>query len=280
MSYHWDFDNGEAADGSEVQYAYSSVGTYTVVLTVDDAKGGVDTDTIIVTVEQNDPPTVVLKADPTTGGPPLTVDFSAVGTSDAQTPLADLLFTWNFGDGSPSVTGYNLITQSYTYDAAAIYRATLTVSDGVLQSQKSVDITVRIPPPGPPSAALTADPSSGPAPMTVTYDASGTTDPDDDLATFLWEYGDGSIARESLATVTVITHQYSEAGTYTARLTAFDMQGRSSVAVVEIIVDEGGEAAVTPPAGACGFGMVETLTFGLVSLAGLRVGARRRRRPR
>jgi hypothetical protein len=72
---------------------------------------------------------------------------------------------------------------------------------------------------------------------------------------------------------------YEGGGTFSARLTAFDMQGRSSVATVEVVVS-GEPVAVTPPPTAvgCGFGAVETLAFGLVSLMGLRISGRRKRR--
>ena len=193
-----------------------------------------------------------------------------------------MLFTWEFRDGTSPVTATGLAgaTITHTFSAAAVYQAAVTVSDGVLSDRATVEITVRTPPPGPPTAALTAAPASGPSPLAVDFDAGGTIDPDVDLATFLWEFGDGSIALESLATVTRRTHTYNDPGTYTARLTAFDMQGQSSVAMVEIIVDEGGAPEVVPPAGACGFGMVETLSFGLVGLSAMRLGTRRRRRSR
>jgi len=289
LDFLWDFDLNDGVDtdhpdatGTPVTRSYANEGNYTATLTVTDGKGPGVTDTVAVVVSRNDPPVARLKADPTSGGPPLTVNFDASGSSDREKPLAGLVFTWNFRDGTSLVTATGLAgaTISHTFSAAAVYQVSVTVSDGVLSDQATVEITVRTPPPAAPTAALTAAPASGPSPLAVDFDAGGTIDPDDDLATFLWEFGDGSIALESLATVTRRTHTYNEPGTYTARLTAFDMQGQSSVAMVEISVGEGGAPEVVPPAGACGFGMVETLSFGLVGLSAMRLGTRRRRRTR
>jgi hypothetical protein len=72
---------------------------------------------------------------------------------------------------------------------------------------------------------------------------------------------------------------YEGGGTFSARLTAFDMQGRSSVATVEVVVSGEPVGAAPPPAAVgCGFGAVETLAFGLVSLTGMRIHGRRKRR--
>ncbi|UCG34096.1 MAG: PKD domain-containing protein [Phycisphaerales bacterium] len=282
----WDFDDSNGVDpanpdatGAMVTHDYDTEGTYTVTLTVDDRKGGVDTDTVQVTVTRNDPPVARLTATPTSGGPPLTVNFDASASSDPETARANLMFTWDFDDGSAPVSGRDRVKVSHTYNAAAIYRPSVSVSDGVLTDTAEVEITVRTPPPSAPVASLSATPDNGPAPLIVTFDSAGTYDPDDDLATFLWEFGDGTIARESLATVTSVSHMYQGGGTFSARLTAFDMQGRSSVATVQVVVT-GEPAGVAPPPAAvgCGFGAVETLALGLVSLMGLRIHGRRKHR--
>jgi PKD repeat protein len=50
-SYHWDFGDGEEADGAQVQHAYAAVGKYPVKLTVGDARGQRHTDTAYVHVD-------------------------------------------------------------------------------------------------------------------------------------------------------------------------------------------------------------------------------------
>lgn len=104
----------------------------------------------------------------------------------------------------------------------------------------------------PPVARLTADRTSGGAPLTVTFDASTSSDPDstDTVATHTFTFGDGS------ATVTqagaAISHTYASAGTYTATLTVTDDRGLRSAntASVEIGVIPRAPAITTPAAGA------------------------------
>ena len=111
-------------------------------------------------------------------------------------------------------------------------------------------------------------------------DAGGSTDADDDLSTFLWEFGDGSIAKDSLASVKQIRHTYVAEGVYSARLTVFDMRGQSSTAQLSISVQEGpGQSAPAGGAPACGFGAGLPLSVGLVGLVGMKRRRRIRRGP-
>ena len=82
-----------------------------------------------------------------------------------------------------------------------------------------------------PTAALTASPSSGPAPLADTLDASGSSDPDGNALTFTYDFGDGSPTTATSATS--LTHTYA-AGNYTASVTANDGRGGTSTATASI----------------------------------------------
>jgi glucose/arabinose dehydrogenase len=79
----------------------------------------------ITAIGSNQPPVARATAAPTQGAAPLTVQFSATESSDADGDPLTLL--WDFGDGSPSSTD---ATPLHTYEAPGGYTATLTVSDG------------------------------------------------------------------------------------------------------------------------------------------------------
>ena len=79
----------------------------------------------------------------------------------------------------------------------------------------------------PPTAVASASPTSGPAPLTVSFDGTGSSDPDPgDTITYAWDldgdgaYDDSSSARPS--------RTYSQPGTYTVRLRVADNHGASA----------------------------------------------------
>ncbi len=73
----------------------------------------------------NTPPDAVMNASPTDGLTPLTVNFSATGSSDVDGDYP-LSYSWNFGDGSPLATGS---TASHVYTMTGTFQAVLTVTD-------------------------------------------------------------------------------------------------------------------------------------------------------
>jgi len=73
-----------------------------------------------------------------------------------------------------------------------------------------------------PTAALTATPSSGTAPLTVTLNASGSRDPDGSSLTYLFNFGDGTSAGPQSSANT--THVFA-AGTYQPTVTVMDASG-------------------------------------------------------
>src|SRR5205823_5503870 len=97
-----------------------------------------------------------------------------------------------------------------------------------------------------PIAVIKPSSTSGTSPLSVTFDATGSSDPDGNIAQFLWDFGDGATGAGALA-----AHTYS-AGSYTATLRVIDDQGASAFASVLIGVDNKPpivNATVSPPAG-------------------------------
>jgi PKD repeat protein len=75
----------------------------------------------------------------------------------------------------------------------------------------------------PPVARISANPTSGDAPLTVQFSGTGSSDPEGGALTYGWNFGDGGTS--SSATV---SHTYQSAGTFTATLTVTDNGGLQS----------------------------------------------------
>lgn len=71
-----------------------------------------------------------------------------------------------------------------------------------------------------PTAAFTADSTN----LQASFDASGSVDPDGSIASYTWDFGDGTPAGSAVRT----THAYAGAGSYTVRLTVTDNAGASA----------------------------------------------------
>lgn len=89
----------------------------------------------------------------------------------------------------------------------------------------------------PPMPLVTANPTSGDPPLTVTFDASGSSDPDaGDSLTFAWDLDeDGSFDDGTGPTATTT---YTTEGVRRARVRVSDVAGASAVGVVDVVVGD------------------------------------------
>lgn len=85
------------------------------------------------------------------------------------------------------------------------------------------------------TAALSASPASGEAPLSVTFTLSGSTG---NIVAYTLKFGDGSTPATGTDITTAVTHEYDEAGTFTAELTVQDAQGRTAKETKTITVTE------------------------------------------
>ncbi|MGD8626067.1 MAG: PKD domain-containing protein, partial [Anaerolineae bacterium] len=175
----------------------------------------------------NQPPVAVASADPQSGMAPLTVQFSADGSSDPDGTI--VAYAWTFGDGSASSEA----NPTYTYNGAGTYQVTLTVTDdggATADDTLTIDVSQAN---QPPVAVASADPQSGMAPLTVQFSADGSSDPDGTIVAYAWYFGDGSASSEANPTYT-----FNGAGTYQVTLTVTDDGGATADDTLTIQVDD------------------------------------------
>ncbi len=141
--------------------------------------------------------------------------FSFTNTSVAST--GTLLYSWNFGDGSNSVTTNNAVR---SYAGAGVYKVVLTAgsSVGCIDSTFQ-NITVNYMPVvnfSLPSICL-------PNGLGQFNDASTIGDNTQNLFSYLWNFGDPNDATPS--TIKNPTHKYSATGPYTVKLKVISSNG-------------------------------------------------------
>jgi glucose/arabinose dehydrogenase len=112
-----------------------------------------------------------------------------------------------------------------------------------------------------PVASIDASPTSGSAPLTVSFDGGSSSDPDGDaLTSYEWDFGDGS---GTTTTSPLVTHAYSGQGVFTATLRVRDGRGATSApAQVQIAVDSTAPApAIGAPSAGSTFAVGEKITL-------------------
>jgi hypothetical protein len=122
-------------------------------------------------------------------------------------------------------------TLTWTPGAADMGQRTVTfTAANALTGAAATTITV-LPPNLPPVPTLTATPVTGNEPVTVTADASGSTDPDGSVTSFTFDFGDGTVVGPQ--TSPTATHTY-RAGEWTLAVKAMDDQGASATRTVPV----------------------------------------------
>jgi glucose/arabinose dehydrogenase/PKD repeat protein len=111
----------------------------------------------------------------------------------------------------------------------------------------------------PPTGVIETSSASGPVPLTVDFDGSGSSDPDpgdQSGLTYEWDFTDDGQVDATGPTASFI---YQTAGAYTARLTVTDMHGASDSTTVTVQV--GVEATIDAPRSATTWAVGDQIDF-------------------
>lgn len=240
-NYRWDFDGDGEWDyfnftTPNTSHTYSTPGSYKAVFQVTNTAG--DTALTTLTIQTFEaPPTAYASANPGSGNAPFTTQLQGSGSDpDGNIELyqwdlnGDGVFDWfNLSDGNT----YN------TYAAPGSYTPVFQVTDNSgLADAASTQVTVAVPQAWEPQAVLQTDVISGNAPLSIQFDGSASTTPVGTIDSYKWDFGDGQ-----QSTGANVSHDYTQAGSFTASLTVTNNQGGSTTASETITVYPQG----TPP---------------------------------
>ncbi len=177
-------------------------------------------DTLSFTVVSSAPQTGILWVASSPQGAAVNVDGAFVGTTPIQVSVAAGMRTVTL-----SLTGHHGVTRQVNVIAGQTTQLHVPLT-AVARNQ-------------PPTARLSIRPAAVLIGQTVTFDGSGSTDPDGWIVSYRWDFGDGT-SGSGVRTSRI----YTTAGTYFVRLTVTDNQGATQTAMQTISVG----SVATPPA--------------------------------
>jgi PKD repeat protein len=220
--------DGTTTNGTSGTHTFTTPGDFTVVLTATDSGGltGSASQQVKVTQAQNVPPTCALIVSPKSGSAPLTV--TASGTcSDPENDIVSIVLNW--GDG----TTLNGASGSHTYSLVGSFTVTLTATD-IAGGMGTATQTVMV---GggqnaPPQCSMSASPTSGQVPVTVTV-VPNCSDPENDISNIVVDFGDGFYGTVSAGSS--LSHPFTWAGSFQVTVTATDVAGNVSKPVSQAV---------------------------------------------
>jgi gliding motility-associated-like protein len=203
--WEWDFGDGSTGTGSPVTHQYNSAGNFNVSITFTDNKGceGKLTKPAVIKIE---PPTVKI-TNLLAGG---CVPYTHVPTAAVTALDGVATYSWDFGDGTV-ITGSNP-NPPHTYTTTGVYDVKLTITTNGGCTATATDaggVKVGTPP------ATNFSMSASDVCASDTMHFTDLTPPPVDE--WLWKFGDGGTSIQQNP-----THVFSDSGTFTVKLTAFN----------------------------------------------------------
>lgn len=219
VSYSWDFGDGSTGTGVTASHVYQAAGDYVVTLEVSDDQGLTATEQASVTAIEN------LSPLPEFSFASSDLRLSVDGSESTDSDGSIVSYEWDFGDGQFS----SGVTATHEYASAGTYEVVLTVADDSgATAELAETVSVSEPPPNAePSAEFSVDVTD----LLVAVDASGSSDPDGEIVSYSWDFGDGQSSADAVA-----THTYQEPGQYEVTLTVVDDDGATNTATQEVSV--------------------------------------------
>jgi PKD repeat protein len=235
LQWNWDFGDGTYGEGEKLDHLYAEPGYYLVKLTVSsDSKTDCNKTLKQKTININAPPVAKATSDglkrPGKNDRLIGVDqivtFNGSSSRDPDGVIAS--YNWDFGDGSRD----SGVLARHQYKKGGHYKVVLRVTDNTkLPNNSSTD-------------TLAISVNEAPLPVIKTkkilctgeevlLSANGSNDPDGEIASYTWLFGDMSPRQE----VKEVRHTYHLPGTYTVTLEVDDGNGVSnSIAQTSAII--------------------------------------------
>jgi PKD repeat protein len=233
LKYKWTFDDGEETDWIEdprVTHIYIKVGTYHPRLYVMDSKDAVSSRSLKVTI-RNQMPVAKFKISKSSAVEDELIKFDASETVDTESDLDNLIYVWDFGDGSIEIG--KII--HHRYYKSKRYTITLTVYDDDSASsviEKKLTISNQVP-----TAKISTRNKEFEVNELVRFFGFQSSDTPSDLRnlTYYWDFRDGTGFQVAGMNT---TFKYSKPGEYIVRLKVEDDDRETDMRKVTIFILE------------------------------------------
>nr|WP_320161453.1 PKD domain-containing protein [uncultured Methanoregula sp.] len=220
--WNWSFGdntwfNTTSVAARNTTHPYSAEGSYSVSLSLTNSSGTNSTSRSGYILVGPPLPVPDFMGSPTTGNPPLDVQFNDTSPSPGITQ-----WNWSFGDNSWfNTTGSVFRNATHTYSTIGTFTVNLTVtnSTGVNTTSRSGYISTTPPPPLP---LFTGSPVSGVAPLLVQFTDLSTSP---GLTMWNWSFGDGHWFNTTDTAQRNAQYTYESGGSYTVNLSLTNSSG-------------------------------------------------------
>jgi MYXO-CTERM domain-containing protein len=219
LTNEWIWGDGTVAGyGAMAKHAYARAGTYPVKLRLYDSAGQVAE--VSDTVEVMDAACTAPRSVRISGGP-LTADGTLSATLTCEGEVGDpaAVYVWDFSDGATERG--KTVTHSFS-PGAYLVRVQVTTGDGC---RTWAETWVKVTSSGrqPPICAVSATPSAGPAPLSVSWEAV-YGDADGTVSEAVWKFSDG-VSADARRYDALITRALEAPGTLRGTLEVKDANG-------------------------------------------------------
>lgn len=181
----------------------------------------------------------------TTGPKPLTVWFTDLSSGSPTS------WYWEFGDIA-TVNTSTVQNPGHTYDTVGVYSVNLSVANAYSTSYLLRQNYINVTSPPPTAYILQATPSSGMAPLTVSFVGAGSNGP---ILSYLWHFDDGTAD----ATTSSVSHTFTSAGTYNVSLTVTNAGGSGTAYKTITVYTAPTFTSITPKVGPAAGGQSVTI---------------------
>ncbi|MCF8232779.1 MAG: SUMF1/EgtB/PvdO family nonheme iron enzyme [Bacteroidales bacterium] len=244
LEVRWDFEDDGVWDtdwstDKTVNHQYPSPGSYTAKMQVRDSQEATDNTTSEIEVI-NETPEASFTVNPQNGSYVDEYTFDATGSSDYEDETETLEVRWDFeNDGTWDTDWSTEKIINHQYTSPSNYTAKMEVRDSQEATDNTTSVVEAIN--ETPVASFTVSPESGTIYQTFTFDASESTDYEDETEVLevRWDFENDGTWDTDWSTDKTTEHEYDDQADYTVKLQVKDAYDATDMTTNQVSVTYG-----------------------------------------